>query len=92
MNPGHAARAGMRRFGVRQLAAALSQASLLATDGGCTRNPEEQARAEKSGSKLPHSKASHLRFARKLRRYANANASTRGEGETAFRSDRAVGV
>ncbi len=67
MNPRHAVRTRMRSFGVRQLAAALTRACLLATIGGCSRNPEEHARAEKSGSKLPHSKASLLRLARKPR-------------------------
>ena len=48
-----------RSFGVRQLAAALARASLLAGICAPGRNPREQARGEESGSKLPHSKASH---------------------------------
>ena len=50
----------MRSFGVRQLAAALSPASLLAGDSAHGRDSREQARGEESGSKLPHSKASRL--------------------------------
>ncbi len=50
----------MRSFGVRQLAAALTRASLLAGDCPPGRDSCEQARREESGSKLPHSKASNL--------------------------------
>jgi hypothetical protein len=49
----------VRSFGVRQLAAALARASLLAGNCAPGRNFREQARREESGSKLPHSKASH---------------------------------
>ena len=49
----------VRSFGVRQLAAALLPASSLAANCARIRNPREQARVEESGSKLPHSKASH---------------------------------
>jgi len=52
-----------RSFGVRQLAAALAQASLLAGNCSLGRNPGEQARGAESGSKLPHSKAARdLRY------------------------------
>ena len=68
----------VRSFGVRQLAAAFSPASLLAaafyskptcgrTWYACSK-PREQARGEESGSKLPHSKASHKSFAHPHRR------------------------
>jgi hypothetical protein len=50
--------AGAARFGVRQLAAALARASLLAGSDALGCNPRERARGEESGSKLPHSKAS----------------------------------
>jgi len=57
----------VRSFGVRQLAAAFSPASLLAglkfrwlagAELGTRSKSREQARGEESGSKLPHSKAS----------------------------------
>jgi hypothetical protein len=43
---------------VRQLAAALSRASLLAARRVPFEIPREQAHGQKNGSKLPHSKAS----------------------------------
>jgi len=51
-------RHSVRSFGVRQLAAALARASLLAGSDALGCNPRERARGEESGSKLPHSKAS----------------------------------
>ena len=48
----------MRSFRVRQLAAAFVPASLLAEYLYLSLNPREHAREWKSGSKLPHSKAS----------------------------------
>jgi hypothetical protein len=49
-----------RRFGVRQLAAAFSAASLLAVVLSRGR-PGQQAGLQESGSKLPHSKAAASR-------------------------------
>ena len=50
----------VRSFGVRQLAAAFSPASSLAENRAPDRNSREQACGKESGSKLPHSKASHV--------------------------------
>jgi hypothetical protein len=50
----------MRSFGVRLLAAAFLSASLLAGISTPNTYPRQQAGWGKSGSKLPHSKASHI--------------------------------
>ena len=49
----------VRSFGVRQLAAAFLPASLLAGTSSETTIPSQQAGWRQSGSRLPHSKASH---------------------------------
>jgi hypothetical protein len=50
---------GMQSFGVRQLAAAFLSASLLAGTFHLSTSSSQQAGWGKSGSKLPHSRASH---------------------------------
>ncbi|MGH9453034.1 MAG: SBBP repeat-containing protein, partial [Terriglobia bacterium] len=66
-------------FGVRQLAAALSERSLLRGQASGSK-PPEQAPANESGSKLPHSRALHAR-APMLRIAANGDLVMRLNGE-----------
>jgi len=69
----------MRSFGVRQLAAALARASLLAGNLGSVEVPASKLTGEESGSKLPHSKAGYARpnsgSARRLRVYESSQST-----------------
>jgi hypothetical protein len=69
-SPAHPALKGGATFGVRQLAAAVDSASSLAEDESNSVAPPQQATAEESGSKLPHSIAPLDREERPFRLWA----------------------